>query len=40
MPTAQAGTSRLLASRDVPAWAVGMITHGTGTARLDGRHPA
>jgi phosphoribosylformylglycinamidine cyclo-ligase len=31
---------RLLASRDVPAWAVGMITHGTGTARLDGRHPA
>jgi phosphoribosylformylglycinamidine cyclo-ligase len=30
----------LLTSRGVPAWLVGEITHGTGVARLFGRHPA
>jgi phosphoribosylformylglycinamidine cyclo-ligase len=30
----------LLASRGVPAWPIGEITTGTGTARLTGRHPA
>jgi phosphoribosylformylglycinamidine cyclo-ligase len=29
-----------LASRGVPAWLIGEITEGTGTARLTGRHPA
>jgi hypothetical protein len=24
----------------VPAWVAGEVTEGTGTARLDGRHPA
>jgi len=31
---------RLLAERDVPAWVAGQVTEGSGTARLDGRHPA
>jgi phosphoribosylformylglycinamidine cyclo-ligase len=30
---------KLLAGRGVPAWAVGEIVAGTGTARLTGRHP-
>jgi phosphoribosylformylglycinamidine cyclo-ligase len=29
-----------LASRGVPAWLIGEIAEGTGTARLTGRHPA
>ena len=28
----------LLASRDVPAWVLGEIVPGTGTARLTGQH--
>jgi phosphoribosylformylglycinamidine cyclo-ligase len=28
----------MLASRDVPAWVLGEIVPGTGTARLTGRH--
>jgi phosphoribosylformylglycinamidine cyclo-ligase len=31
---------RLLAERGVPSWSIGVITAGTGTARLNGRHPA
>jgi len=31
---------RLLAERGVPSWPIGVITAGTGTARLSGRHPA
>jgi phosphoribosylformylglycinamidine cyclo-ligase len=30
----------LLASRNVPAWVIGRVTAGTGTARLTGQHPA
>jgi phosphoribosylformylglycinamidine cyclo-ligase len=30
---------RLLADRNVPAWAAGVVKDGTGQARLDGRHP-
>jgi phosphoribosylformylglycinamidine cyclo-ligase len=29
----------LLADRDVPAWLIGQITAGTGSARLSGQHP-
>jgi len=31
---------RWLAEREVPAWVAGEVTEGSGTARLDGRHPA
>jgi phosphoribosylformylglycinamidine cyclo-ligase len=31
---------RLLADRNTPAWAIGGVTAGTGTARLTGQHPA
>ena len=40
---ARADTDRglgMLASRGVPAWVLGEIVPGTGTARLAGRHPA
>ena len=30
---------RMLAERQLPAWVIGGITTGTGTARLAGRHP-
>jgi phosphoribosylformylglycinamidine cyclo-ligase len=30
---------RLLADRDLPAWVIGQITAGTGSARLVGQHP-
>jgi phosphoribosylformylglycinamidine cyclo-ligase len=30
---------RMLAERQLPAWVIGGITAGTGTARLAGRHP-
>ncbi|HTT50316.1 MAG TPA: phosphoribosylformylglycinamidine cyclo-ligase [Streptosporangiaceae bacterium] len=30
----------LLAARGVPAWVLGMVVPGTGTARLTGQHPA
>jgi phosphoribosylformylglycinamidine cyclo-ligase len=30
----------LLADRDLPAWIIGSVTAGTGTARLTGKHPA
>ena len=30
---------RMLAERQVPAWVLGDITPGTGTARLVGSHP-
>ena len=30
----------MLAGRDVPAWVLGEIVPGTGTARLTGRHPS
>jgi len=30
---------RLLAERSVPAWVIGEITAGSGSARLTGRHP-
>jgi phosphoribosylformylglycinamidine cyclo-ligase len=30
----------VLASRDVPAWVLGEVVPGTGTARLTGQHPA
>jgi phosphoribosylformylglycinamidine cyclo-ligase len=29
---------QVLASRDVPAWVLGEIVPGTGTARLTGQH--
>jgi phosphoribosylformylglycinamidine cyclo-ligase len=29
----------MLAERDVPAWAAGLVTEGSGRARLEGRHP-
>jgi phosphoribosylformylglycinamidine cyclo-ligase len=29
----------LLADRDLPAWIIGRVTAGTGTARLTGEHP-
>jgi phosphoribosylformylglycinamidine cyclo-ligase len=31
---------RLLAGRDIPAWAIGGVTAGAGIARLTGKHPA
>jgi phosphoribosylformylglycinamidine cyclo-ligase len=31
---------RLLAGRDIPAWAIGGVTAGSGIARLTGQHPA
>jgi phosphoribosylformylglycinamidine cyclo-ligase len=39
---ARADTDRalgMLASRRVPAWVLGEIVPGSGTARLTGRHP-
>jgi phosphoribosylformylglycinamidine cyclo-ligase len=30
----------VLAGRNVPAWVIGRVTAGTGTARLTGQHPA
>jgi phosphoribosylformylglycinamidine cyclo-ligase len=30
----------MLAERDVPAWTLGQVTHGTGRAHVTGQHPA